>query len=177
MKTPTTEITPDVREEIIRSLRELGTPANVKGYAYLKSALEILLFSPNAMESITKALYPAIALMHDTTSSRVERAIRHAVEVTYDRNDPDTLSRLLGISDWEKGKLTNSEFLAAVAENIRLKLNRYANSDPSPLPMSMGLTENGVLKLAEEARLTQLRIDLITLGILDPSSIQEANHD
>lgn len=176
MKTPTTEITPDVREEIIRSLRELGTPAHVKGYAYLKSALEILLSNPNAMESITKALYPVVALMHDTTSSRVERAIRHAVEVIYDRNDPDTLSRLLGISDWEKGKLTNSEFLAAVAENIRLKLNRYANSDPSPLPIDIGLTGE-VLNLAEKARLAQLRTDLITLGVLDPSSIQVANHD
>ena len=168
MKTPIIEITPVVQEEIIRSLRKLGAPVHVKGYVYIKSALEILLNKPEALEGITKDLYPTIARMHTTTPSRVERAIRHAVELIYDRNDPDTINNLLGPSHWSKGKLTNSEFLAVVAENLRLSLDRCADLVNIPVQVNLGLDDK-TQKEAEEARLLQLRQDLITLGVLTPN--------
>lgn len=168
MKTPIIEITPVVQEEIARSLRELGAPVHVKGYVYIKSALEILLQKPEALEGITKDLYPTIARMHTTTASRVERAIRHAIESIYDRNDPDTLNNQLGPSHWSKGKLTNSEFLAVMAEKLRLRLDRCADLVSIPVQVIPDWDDEDQ-KEAEEARLSQLRQDLITLGVLTPN--------
>lgn len=158
MKTPAIAITHEVQEEIVHSLREVNFPAHVKGYAYTKTALEFILEKPNSIEAITKELYPHVARIHHTTSSRVERAIRHGVELVYDRNTPEDLVELLGPSNWNKGKLANSEFLAVVAENIRLNLNRFAEIR-EVLP-------EACKDLADEARLLQLRADLITLGVI-----------
>lgn len=158
MKTPTIAITHEVQEEIVHSLREINFPAHVKGYTYTKTALEIILERPTSLEAITKELYPEIARIHHTTPSRVERAIRHGVELVYDRNDPDTLNELLGPSGWNKGKLTNSEFLAVVAENIRMDLDRFAEIK-EVLPQACK-------EISDEARLAQLRQDLITLGVI-----------
>lgn len=161
MKTPAIAITREVQEEIFHSLREVNCPPHVKGYSYIKTALEIVLRKPESLEAITKELYPAVATIHQTTSSRVERAIRHAVELIYGRNTPDTLNELLGPCHWDKGKLTNSEFLAVMAEDIRMTLAHFTELKDEVLPE--------VCKdVTEEERLAQLRKDLITLGVLTP---------
>ena len=157
-------ITREVQEEIVHSLREINFPAHVKGYAYAKTALEIVLNRPESIEAITKELYPEVARTHHTTPSRVERALRHGVELVYDRNDPDTLNELLGPSGWDKGKLTNSEFLAVMAENIRLALDRFTELK-NELPKACK-------EITDDARLEQLRQDLITLGVLTPNGLR-----
>lgn len=161
MKTPNITITREVQEEIVHSLREINFPAHVKGYAYAKTALEIVLNKPESIEAITKELYPTIARIHHTTPSRVERALRHGIELIYDRNTPDDLNELLGPSNWNKGKLTNSEFLAVMAENIRMTLDRFTELREEVLPKVCK-------EITDDARLKQLRQDLITLGILTP---------
>lgn len=159
MKTPNIPITREVQEEIIHSLREVNFPPHVKGYAYAKTALEIVLNKPESIEAITKELYPTIARTHHTTPSRVERALRHGIELIYDRNTPDDLNELLGPSSWNKGKLTNSEFLAVMAENIRMALDRFTELKEEVLPQACK-------KITDDARLEQLRQDLITLGVI-----------
>ena len=160
MKTPNITITREVQEEIVHSLREINFPAHVKGYSYAKTALEIVLNKPESIEAITKELYPEVARIHHTTPSRVERALRHGVELIYDRNTPDDLNELLGPSSWNKGKLTNSEFLAVMAENIRMTLDRFTELKEE-LPKACK-------EITDDARLEQLRQDLITLGVLTP---------
>lgn len=161
MKTPSIVITKEVQEEIIHSLREINFPANLKGYNHMKTALEAILNRPELIEYITKELYPIVAEAHQTTPSRVERALRHSIEVVYDRNDPEYLAEVLGPSNYNKGKLTNSEFLAVMAENIRISLDRITELKKEVLPQACK-------NVADEARLEQLRQDLITLGILTP---------
>lgn len=164
MKTPNITITREVQEEIVHSLREINFPAHVKGYAYAKTALEIVLNKPESIEAITKELYPEVARIHHTTPSRVERALRHGVELIYDRNTPDDLNELLGPSSWNKGKLTNSEFLAVMAENIRMTLDRFTElKDELPKVCK---------EVTDDARLEQLRQDLITLGVLTPNGLR-----
>lgn len=159
MKTPNIPITHEVQGEIVHSLREINFPAHVKGYAYAKTALEIILEKPEAIEFITKELYPEVASIHHTTPSRVERALRHGIELIYDRNTPDDLNEILGPSSWNKGKLTNSEFLAVMAENIRMALDRFTELKEEVLPKVCK-------EITDEARLLQLRADLITLGVI-----------
>ena len=159
MKTPNIPITREVQEEIVHSLREINFPAHVKGYPYVKTALEIVLNNPESIEAITKELYPVIASIHHTTPSRVERALRHGIELVYDRNTPEDLNELLGPSHWNKGKLANSEFLAVMAENIRMTLDRLTELEEEVLPLACK-------DLDDEARLLQLRADLITLGVI-----------
>ena len=164
MKTPAIAITREVQEEIFHSLREINCPPHVKGYSYIKTALEVVLRKPESLEAIIKELYPTVATTHQTTPSRVERAIRHAVELIYDRNTPDTLNELLGPSSWNKGKLTNSEFLAVMAENIRMALDRFTElKDELP---------KACKEITDDARLEQLRQDLLTLGVLTPNSLR-----
>lgn len=161
MKTSNIIITREVQKEIIYSLRKVGFPAHVKGYDYAKTALEIILNNPESIESITGELYPTIASIHHTIPSRVERAIRHGIELIYDRNTSDDLNEILGPSSQNKGKLTNSEFLAVMAENIRMALDCTTEPKEEVLP--------GVCKkVTDDARLEQLRQDLITLGVLTP---------
>lgn len=161
MKTPNITITREVQEEIIHSLRKVNFPPHVKGYAYAKTALEVVLNKPESIEAITKELYPIIARIHHTTSSRVERALRHGIELIYDRSTLDDLSELLGPSNWNKGKLTNSEFLAVMAENLRMTLDHFTELNREVLPKDCK-------EITDDARLEQLRQDLITLGVLTP---------
>lgn len=124
MEQATPEVAPKLPAErveniIINTLLNLGVPAYIKGYRYLVTALSLVIENPDIKEAITKELYPQIAKMHNTTGSRVERAIRHAVECAWDRGDLDVLNRYFGntISPI-KGKPTNSEFIAQVAVHI-----------------------------------------------------------
>lgn len=158
METPSIIITREVQEEIIHSLRGISFPVHVKGYAYVKTALEIILSKPNSIEAITKELYPTIARTHHTTFSRVERGIRHGIELVYDRNPPEDLDEILGHPNLCNGKLTNSEFLSVMAENLRITLNRLTEQKENQSKVGK--------EIGDDARLKQLRQDLITLGVI-----------
>lgn len=108
-----------VHETITNMLRTLGIPAHILGYRYLREALKLILKDPSYMNSVTKRLYEDVAKAFNTTNSRVERAIRHTIEIGWMRADTDLLYKIFGYSiDINKGKPTNSEFLATVAEHI-----------------------------------------------------------
>lgn len=108
--------------KIIELLRKFGIPASVKGYGYLKTALDLCWEDKSYLESITKRLYPAIAKWHNTTASRVERAIRHAIETAWSRADLDTLNSVFGCTVSRiTGKPTNSEFIATLTEQLNLE--------------------------------------------------------
>ena len=120
-----TEEKPEANLEIIISdiMHQIGVPAHIKGYQYLRYAIILSVESPEVMSSVTKALYPAVAKKFQTTSSRVERAIRHAIEVAWDRGDVDVLSSYFGYTiQSSRGKPTNSEFIAMIADKLRLNL-------------------------------------------------------
>ena len=102
-------------------IHEIGVPAHIKGYQYLRSAILMAVQDMDILNSITKQLYPSIAEEYGTTSSRVERAIRHAIEVAWGRGSMDTINDLFGYTiNAGKGKPTNSEFIALIADKIRL---------------------------------------------------------
>ena len=110
-----------LENDVTRLLHEIGIPAHIKGYQYLRDAIAISVREEDLMVSVTKVLYPAIAKKHNTTSSRVERAIRHAIEVAWTRGRLDTIHELFGYTVSNgRGKPTNSEFIALVADKIRL---------------------------------------------------------
>ena len=120
---PDEEYTNDVEAIITAALHEVGIPAHIKGYEYLREAITEVLKQRDIINSVTKELYPSVAKKYTTSSSRVERAIRHAIEVAWNRGDTDTLNRIFGFTvNREKGKPTNSEFIAMISDNIRLKL-------------------------------------------------------
>lgn len=103
-------------------IHEIGIPAHIKGYHYLRDAILMAIDDMDVLNAITKILYPTVAKKHQTTSSRVERAIRHAIEVAWSRGKLDTLDELFGYTVSNgKGKPTNSEFIALVADTIRLE--------------------------------------------------------
>lgn len=103
-------------------LHQMGIPAHIKGYHYLREAIILSLADEEMLESITKLLYPTIAERFDTTASRVERAIRHAIETAWDRGDIDVLNGMFGYTvSVGKGKPTNSEFIALITDNLRLR--------------------------------------------------------
>lgn len=103
-------------------IHEIGIPAHIKGYHYLRDAILMAIEDMDVLNAITKILYPTVAKRHHTTSSRVERAIRHAIEVAWSRGKLDTLEELFGYTVSNgKGKPTNSEFIALVADTIRLE--------------------------------------------------------
>lgn len=103
-------------------LHEIGVPAHVKGYRYLRSAIQRAVKDPDICEHITKGLYPDIAAEFATTPSRVERAIRHAIEIAIDRSDLETVQKWFGYTiSSSKGKPTNSEFIALIADKLRLE--------------------------------------------------------
>ena len=105
-----------------RMIHEIGIPAHIKGYHYLRDAIIMAVDDMDVLNAITKVLYPTIAKMHQTTASRVERAIRHAIEVAWSRGKLDTLDELFGYTvSNRKGKPTNSEFIALIADTIRLE--------------------------------------------------------
>ena len=104
-------------------IHEIGVPAHIKGYQYLREAIIIAVNDMDVINAITKVLYPQVAKRFDTTPSRVERAIRHAIEVAWDRGDLDTLQRFFGYTvSNTKGKPTNSEFIALIADKLSLQL-------------------------------------------------------
>ena len=103
-------------------IHEVGVPAHIKGYQYLREAICIAVNDMDVINAVTKVLYPAVAKRFGTTSSRVERAIRHAIEVAWDRGDLETLQKYFGYTvNGAKGKPTNSEFIALIADRLVLE--------------------------------------------------------
>lgn len=111
----------DLEQDVTNMIHEIGVPAHIKGYQYLREAIMMSVEDSAMISSITKVLYPTIAKRFQTTPSRVERAIRHAIEVAWSRGRMETLDALFGYTvDTGKGKPTNSEFIALIADRIRL---------------------------------------------------------
>ena len=119
--TPTAEVVEvNLKPVVTDIIHELGIPAHIKGYRYVREAIILAVGNAGIIDAITKELYPQVAKMFQTTPSRAERAIRHAIEVAWDRGDLETLQRYFGYTVSNiKGKPTNSEFIALVAEHIR----------------------------------------------------------
>ena len=112
---------PTLEAEVTAILHEVGVPAHIKGYQYVREAIIIVVQNMDAINAVTKVLYPEVAKRFHTTPSRVERAIRHAIEVAWDRGDLETLQGYFGYTvNSAKGKPTNSEFIAMIADRIRL---------------------------------------------------------
>ena len=108
--------------DVTTVLHEIGVPAHIKGYQYLRDSIIMAVGDPEILNSITKILYPTIAKKYQTTASRVERAIRHAIEVAWSRGRMETLDMMFGYTvSLRKGKPTNSEFVALIADNLRLQ--------------------------------------------------------
>ena len=113
----------DLEMMVTEIIHQIGVPAHIKGYHYLRQSILLAVRNPDIINSITKQLYPTVAKMYDTTSSRVERAIRHAIEVAWDRGDVDVLNSYFGFTIHNgRGKPTNSEFIAMIADKLRLRL-------------------------------------------------------
>ena len=107
-------------------LHQIGVPAHIKGYQYVREAIVIAVQDMDVINAVTKVLYPEVARRYSTTPSRVERAVRHAIEVAWDRGDLETLQRYFGYTvSNTKGKPTNSEFIAMIADRIRLQRKIY----------------------------------------------------
>ncbi len=112
----------DLETQVTRIIHQIGVPAHIKGYQYLRTAILMTISDNDIINSVTKVLYPSVAKKYQTTTSRVERAIRHAIEVAWDRGDVDTLNSYFGYTiQNSRGKPTNSEFIAMIADNLRLK--------------------------------------------------------
>lgn len=107
---------------VYKQLKHLGVPANLLGYRYLQEAISIVLEDPNAINRVTKQLYPTVAKVCGSTASRVERAIRHAVEHVFDHTDCDIVYEYFGNTYSDSGKLTNTQFIAGVAEYIKMEV-------------------------------------------------------
>lgn len=115
-----------LESKISKMLHSLGIPSHIKGYQYIRESIMLIYRNPFIIGGITKELYPEVAQKFKTTSSRVERAIRHAIEVSWNRGDYDYMEELFGHSvDYDRAKPTNSEFIATVADKLRLDINSY----------------------------------------------------
>ena len=122
----TEEKAPDIETQVTQIIHQIGVPAHIKGYQYLRTAILLTVKDSDIINSVTKVLYPSVAKKYATTTSRVERAIRHAIEVAWDRGDVDTLNSYFGYTiQNNRGKPTNSEFIAMIADNLRLKYKMY----------------------------------------------------
>lgn len=116
--------TQDIEMIVTKIFHQIGVPAHIKGYHYLREAIMMAIKDIDIINSITKQLYPSVAKTYNTTSSRVERAIRHAIEVAWDRGDVDILNSYFGYTIHNgRGKPTNSEFIAMIADKLRLQLH------------------------------------------------------
>ena len=116
----------DIESHVTKIIHQIGVPAHIKGYQYLRTAILMTVRDSEVINSVTKVLYPSVAKKYQTTTSRVERAIRHAIEVAWDRGDIDTLNSYFGYTiQVDRGKPTNSEFIAMIADNLRLKYKLY----------------------------------------------------
>ena len=117
---------PDIETQVTQIIHQIGVPAHIKGYQYLRTAILLTIKDSDIINSVTKVLYPSVAKKYATTTSRVERAIRHAIEVAWDRGDVDTLNSYFGYTiQNNRGKPTNSEFIAMIADNLRLKYKMF----------------------------------------------------
>lgn len=122
--------TADELEVVVSDImRQIGVPAHIKGYQYLRQAILLTVSQPDLMHSVTKELYPTVAKTNKTTPSRVERAIRHAIEVAWDRGDVDVLSSYFGYTIQNtRGKPTNSEFIAMISDKLRLSKGKAVSA-------------------------------------------------
>lgn len=112
----------DLEAQVTKIIHQIGVPAHIKGYQYLRTAILLTVNDSEIINSVTKILYPTVAKKYQTTTSRVERAIRHAIEVAWDRGDVEVLNSYFGYTiQINRGKPTNSEFIAMIADNLRLK--------------------------------------------------------
>ncbi|MBQ8185502.1 MAG: sporulation transcription factor Spo0A [Clostridia bacterium] len=117
-----TQLNYDIETQVTKIIHKIGVPAHIKGYQYLRTAILMAIHDGDIINSVTKILYPSVAKKYDTTTSRVERAIRHAIEVAWDRGDVETLNSYFGYTiQNSRGKPTNSEFIAMIADNLRLQ--------------------------------------------------------
>ena len=116
---------PALEGRVTAIIHEIGVPAHIKGYQYLREAIMIAVNDMDVINAVTKVLYPSVAKAFNTTPSRVERAIRHAIEVAWDRGDLETLQHYFGYTvNSAKGKPTNSEFIALIADRLQLQMKR-----------------------------------------------------
>ncbi len=116
-----------LERQVTAIIHEIGVPAHIKGYQYLREAITLTVEDMEVINAVTKVLYPAVARRFNTTASRVERAIRHAIEVAWDRGDLETLQKYFGYTvSNAKGKPTNSEFIAMIADRISLQRKELA---------------------------------------------------
>jgi len=116
---------PSLEARVTAIIHEVGVPAHIKGYQYLREAIMIAVDDMDVINAVTKVLYPEVAKRFGTTASRVERAIRHAIEVAWDRGDLETLQKYFGYTvSNAKGKPTNSEFIAMIADRLQLERRR-----------------------------------------------------
>ncbi len=119
----------DLEITVTEVIHQIGVPAHIKGYHYLREAIILAIEDSEMINSVTKLLYPTVAKKFKTTSSRVERAIRHGIEVAWDRGDVDTLNSFFGFTIHNgRGKPTNSEFIAMIADKLRLEMKSNGNS-------------------------------------------------
>ncbi len=118
---------PDLEVMVTEIIHQVGVPAHIKGYHYVRDSIIFAIQEPDIINSVTKRLYPTVAKKNGTTSSRVERAIRHAIEVAWDRGDVDVLNSYFGYTIHNgRGKPTNSEFIAMISDKLRLNLRMAA---------------------------------------------------
>lgn len=112
----------ELQGSITSILHSLGVPSHIKGYEYIREGIGLMYNNPSLLGAITKEMYPEIAFKYNTTSSRVERAIRHAIEISWSRGDYDLMEEVFGHSvDFDRAKPTNSEFIATIADKLRLE--------------------------------------------------------
>jgi two-component system response regulator (stage 0 sporulation protein A) len=112
----------DIEYVVTEIIHQIGIPAHIKGYHYLRTAILLSVDDNEMINCVTKLLYPTVAKKYGTTSSRVERAIRHAIEIAWDRGDVETLNSFFGYTiHTARGKPTNSEFIALIADKLRLQ--------------------------------------------------------
>lgn len=124
---PADEHASSLKNMVTSVIHEIGVPAHIKGYQYLRDSIMLAVEEPEVINGVTKILYPTVAKKNGTTASRVERAIRHAIEVAWDRGDVDVLNSYFGYTIHNlRGKPTNSEFIAMIADKIRLNKKNQA---------------------------------------------------
>lgn len=113
----------NIEVKVTEILHQIGVPAHIKGYHYLRDSIILSIEKPEIINAVTKQLYPSVAKKYETTSSRVERAIRHAIEVAWDRGDVEVLNSYFGYTiQGSRGKPTNSEFIAMISDKLRLQM-------------------------------------------------------